>query len=104
MKAPLVSFFLTLSLCIGILGKRGGGGGGSSSDEGDGGNGDSGNNGTGGDNGGDDKDDPQAKLNAACREEALFTSPLWLHRWVGMYYNGTIVRNTTREAFRKASN
>lgn len=30
--------------------------------------------------------------NETCRVEAELTSPFWLHRWIGTYYNGTIVR------------
>ncbi|KFX88880.1 hypothetical protein V490_07362 [Pseudogymnoascus sp. VKM F-3557] len=28
--------------------------------------------------------------NETCRVEAELTSPFWLHRWIGTYYNGTI--------------
>lgn len=61
--------------------RRGGGGGwGGDSDGSGGGDSDS----DEGDSGGPDPDDP-------CRIDARYYSPLWLHRWIGTYYNGTIV-------------
>ena len=99
MRVHALLHFLLLALRIGVLAKgRGGGGvdgggvdGGGGDDEDDDDNG--GNNGDDGKDGDDGtKDDPQAKINATCRTDALLTSPLWLHRWVGSYYNGTIVR------------
>ncbi|KAL9561798.1 hypothetical protein ACKAV7_014060 [Fusarium commune] len=48
----------------------------------------------GGSSGGDSSDSglsPEEKArDEACRNEVGHTSPVWLHRWVGTYYNGTI--------------
>ncbi|KAH8661721.1 hypothetical protein BGZ61DRAFT_539544 [Ilyonectria robusta] len=68
-----------------VLARRGGGFSGGSGDGGSGGDNSSSG---GGDGGGDDGNGSAA--NETCRREARYTSPLWLHRWVGTYYNGTI--------------
>lgn len=57
--------------------RRGGSGGGDDS--------------VGGDSGGDETDRDQSSRDEFCRINARYYSPLWLHRWIGTYYNGTIV-------------
>lgn len=57
--------------------RRGGGGGGDDSGTGD--------------SGEDDFDREQSDRDDFCTIHARFHSPLWLHRWIGTYYNGTIV-------------
>lgn len=59
--------------------RRGGGGGGGGDDS------------DGGDDGEDEADREQNSRDENCRINALYYSPLWLHRWIGTYYNGTIV-------------
>ncbi|KAM6515612.1 hypothetical protein FALCPG4_013831 [Fusarium falciforme] len=79
----LIVTLLASALCV--QARRGGGGdsdydGGSSSG--------------GGSSGGDSSDSglsPEERArDEACRNEVGQTSPVWLHRWVGTYYNGTI--------------
>lgn len=49
----------------------------------------------GGDSGEGEADGEETSRDEFCRINALYYSPLWLHRWIGTYYNGTIV---SREA------
>ena len=58
--------------------RRGGGGGGNFDDDDEDGDED--------DSGGEEN-----SRDAFCRINARYHSPLWLHRWIGTYYNGTIV-------------
>lgn len=75
---------LVWSITVQAQRRGGGGGGGGDSDGSDEGDSD----GERGDSGGVGPDEH-------CRTEARYFSPLWLHRWIGTYYNGTIVSCTT---------
>lgn len=79
----LIVTLLASALCV--QARRGGGGGGDY---------DGGSSSGGGSSDGDSSDSgpsPEEKArNDACRMEIGHTSPVWLHRWVGTYYNGTI--------------
>lgn len=69
-----------------VQARRGGGGGGDY---------DGGSSGGGGSSDGDSSGSgpsPEEKARSdPCRMEAGHTSPVWLHRWIGTYYNGTVV-------------
>ncbi|KAI7759564.1 hypothetical protein LZL87_013509 [Fusarium oxysporum] len=84
----LIVTLLLSALCV--QARRCGGGG---SDY-DGGSSSGGGSSGGGSSGGDSSDSglsPEEKArDEACRNEVGHTSPVWLHRWVGTYYNGTI--------------
>jgi hypothetical protein len=80
----LIITLLASALCV--QARRGGGGGGDY---------DGGSSSGGGSSDGDSSDSgpssEEKARNDACRMEVGHTSPVWLHRWVGTYYNGTIV-------------
>ncbi|CAG7562556.1 unnamed protein product [Fusarium equiseti] len=80
---------LANALCVQA---RRGGGGGDDYDGGSSNGGDSSNSGSSsdGDSGNSGPSPEEKARNDVCRMEIGHTSPVWLHRWVGTYYNGTI--------------
>ncbi|EEU33372.1 uncharacterized protein NECHADRAFT_89545 [Fusarium vanettenii 77-13-4] len=84
--------FLLVTFNLHVVARRGGGdsggGGGSHGGFGDG---------DGGDDDGE-SDPSQSDFNRTCQRKADFSSPLWLHRWIGTYYNGTIDLSLTVNA------
>jgi hypothetical protein len=82
-----VLIIVLLANALYVQGRRGGGGG-SDYDGGSSGGGGS----SDGDSGGDSGPSPEEKARSdPCRMEIGHTNPIWLHRWVGTYYNGTVV-------------
>src|SRR6478735_4658661 len=69
-----------------VQARRGGGGGGDYDGGSSGGGGSS-----DGDSGGSGPSPEEKARSDPCRMEAGHTSPVWLHRWIGTYYNGTVV-------------
>ncbi|RBR04370.1 hypothetical protein FVER53590_00110 [Fusarium verticillioides] len=81
-----VLIIVLLANALYVQGRRGGGGG-SDYDGGSSGGGGS----SDGDSGGDSGPSPEEKARSdPCRMEIGHTSPIWLHRWIGTYYNGTV--------------
>ncbi|KAJ4029924.1 hypothetical protein NW753_013535 [Fusarium oxysporum] len=68
-----------------VQARRGGGGGGDYDGGSSGGGGSS-----DGDSGGSGPSPEEKARSDPCRMEAGHTSPVWLHRWIGTYYNGTV--------------